>query len=94
MSAPENLGSKDKRRNHPPSEPVVGAPHVNALPETEEGHGQAVYQDSAVEVEAGSTKGRHRKETERKQPGPRELEQEGGNNPSGVKHQREPEKDT
>ena len=47
-----------------------------------------------VEVEAGSTKGQHRKETERKQPGLRELEQEGGNNPSGVRHQREPEKDT
>ena len=93
-SVPGNLGSNDKRENQPPSETVVGTPHVDALPETEEGHGQAVHQDSAVEVEAGSTKGQHRKETERKQPDPRELEQEGDNNPSGVRHQREPEKDT
>ena len=55
----------------------MGVPHVDVLPKTEKGHGQAVHQDSAVEVEAGSTKGRHRKETERKQPGPRELELEG-----------------
>ena len=67
VSAPENLGSKDKRRNQALSEPVVGAPHVDALPETEEGHGQAVHQDSAVEVEAGSTKGQYGKEPEKEE---------------------------
>ena len=42
VNAPENLGPKDKRRNQPPPEPVVGVPHVDALPKTEKGQGQAV----------------------------------------------------
>ena len=67
MSAPENLGSKDERRNQALSEPVVGDPHVDALPETEEGHGQAVHRDSAVEVKVGLTKGKHKKEPEKEE---------------------------
>ena len=49
MSTPENLGSKCERRNLAFSEPVVGAPHVGALPGTEEGLGQAVHRDTRRE---------------------------------------------
>ena len=83
MDAQENLGPKDKRRRQPAPVPMVGVPPADALP-----------QDSAVEVGAGSTKDQHLKEKGRRQSDPRGLEQEGGNNPLGDLHQREPERDT
>ena len=78
MDIPEDLGLKEKGRRQPAPEPVVGVPPAEALPKAERGWGQAVPQDSVVEVEAGSMKDRHLKEKGRRQPDPRKLEQEGG----------------